>query len=135
MTNNFDLYKAFISEKFANTTLPEDDSYFVIELMRRGKDNPDMPAANYHFKNYYIRKPEDLNKYKQEIIDLCSIFRMRAYASVNYKSFKQVTLNTLVELSIPATETTVICKNTFIKVGNRWLTDTDRKTNDFTFRT
>lgn len=99
MTNNFDLYKEFISEKFANTTLPEDDSYFVIELMRRGKDNPDLPAANYHFKNYYIRKPEDLDKYKQEIIHLCCMFRMRAYASVNIKSFKQVSLDTMAELA------------------------------------
>ena len=99
MTNNFDLYKEYITTEFANSLLPENDTYFVIELMRRGKDNPNLPAANYHFKNYYIRKPEDLDKYKQEIIDLCSIFRMRAYASVNYKSFKQVTLDTLVELS------------------------------------
>ena len=82
------LYKEYITTEFANSLLPENDTYFVIELMRRGKDNPDMPAANYHFKNYYIRKPEDLDKYKQEIIDLCNIFRMRAYASVNYKSFK-----------------------------------------------
>lgn len=99
MTNNFDLYKEFISEKFANTTLPEDDSYFVIELMRRGKDNPNMPAANYHFKNYYIRKPEDLDKYHNEIVQLYDMFRMRAYASVNIKSFKQVSLDTMSELA------------------------------------
>lgn len=99
MTNNFDVYKAFISEKFANTTLPEDDSYFVIELMRRGKDNPNMPAANYHFKNYYIRKPEDLDKYENEIKTLCEVMRLRAYASVNIKSFKQVSLDTMAELA------------------------------------
>lgn len=99
MTNNFDLYKTFISEKFANTTLPEDDSYFVIELMRRGKDNPNMPAANYHFKNYYIRKPEDLDKYENEIKTLCEVMRLRAYASVNIKSFKQVSLDTMAELA------------------------------------
>ena len=99
MTNNFDLYKEYITTEFANSLLPENDTYFVIELMRRGKDNSDMPAANYHFKNYYIRKPEDLDKYENEIKTLCEVMRLRAYASVNYKSFKQVTLNTLVELS------------------------------------
>lgn len=99
MTNNFEIYKQFITEKFNNTKLLEGDAYFVIELMRRGKDNPDMPAANYHFKNYYIRKPEDLDKYKQEIIHLCCMFRMRAYASVNIKSFKQVSLDTMAELA------------------------------------
>lgn len=99
MTNNFELYKQFITEKFNNTELQEGDAYFAIELMRRGKDNPNLPAANYHFKNYYIRKPEDLDKYQQEIIDLCYMFRMRAYASVNIKSFKQVSLDTMAELA------------------------------------
>lgn len=99
MTDNFKLYKDFITEKFANTTLTTDDSYFVVELMRRGKDNPDMPAANYHFKNYYIRKPEDLDKYENEIKALCEVLRLRAYASVNIKSFKQVSLDTMAELA------------------------------------
>lgn len=99
MTNNFQLYKDFITEKFTNTTLSAEDSYFVVELMRRGKDNPDMPAANYHFKNYYIRKPEDLDKYGNEIKTLCEVLRLRAYASVNIKSFKQVSLDTMVELA------------------------------------
>lgn len=90
MTDNFNAYKQFITEKWEYTELPKDDSYFVVEIIRRGKDIPDMPAANYHFRNYYIRKPEDLDKYKQEIIDLCHMFKMRAYASVNIKSFKQI---------------------------------------------
>jgi hypothetical protein len=134
MTNNFDLYKEYITTEFTNSLLPENDTYFVIELMRRGKDNPDMPAANYHFKNYYIRKPEDLDKYKQEIIDLCSIFRMRAYASVNYKSFKQVTLNTLVELSRRVANNDFkknynvyeSCSGSYVHSQNkRWIIDLD----------
>ena len=99
MTNNFETYKQFITEKFNNTELQEGDAYFVIELVRRGKDNPDMPAANYHFKNYYIRKPEDLDKYGDEIRTLCEVMRLRAYASVNIKSFKQVSLDTMAELA------------------------------------
>ena len=99
MTDNFDIYKQFITEKWSYTDLPEGDSYFVVELIRRGKDNPDLPAANYHFKNYYIRKPEDLDKYKQEIKSLCEILHLRAYASVNIKSFKQVSLDTMAELA------------------------------------
>lgn len=99
MTNNFDLYKQYITPNFENSTLPKGDMYFVVELIRRGKDNPNLPAANYHFKNYYIRKPEDLDKHRDEIIQLCDMFRMRAYVSVNYKSFHQVSLNTIAELA------------------------------------
>lgn len=99
MTDNFNLYKEYITNDFNNSSLDDGDMYFVVELMRRGKDNPDMPAANYHFKNYYIRKPEDLDRYKSEIIMLCDMLRLRAYVSVNYKSFRQVTLDTLAELA------------------------------------
>lgn len=99
MTDNFEQYKEYITNEFKQSVLEEGDTYFVIELIRRGKDNPDNPAANYHFKNYYLRKPEDLDKYKEEIIKLCELLKLRAYASVNYKSFKQVTLNTLAELA------------------------------------
>lgn len=99
MTDNFNAYKQFITEKWSYSDLPEGDSYFVVELIKRGKDNPDLPAANYHFKNYYIRKPEDLDKYEQEIKSLCEILHLRAYASVNIKSFKQVSLDTMAELA------------------------------------
>jgi hypothetical protein len=99
MTDNFNAYKQFITEKWSYSDLPEEDSYFVVELIRRGKDNPDTPAANYHFKNYYIRKPKDLDKYEQEIKSLCEMLHLRAYASVNIKSFKQVSLNTMAELA------------------------------------
>lgn len=99
MTDNFNAYKQFITEKWSYSDLPEGDSYFVVELIRRGKDNPDLSAANYHFKNYYIRKPEDLDKYEQEIKSLCEMLHLRAYASVNIKSFKQVSLDTMAELA------------------------------------
>lgn len=99
MTDNFNVYREYITDEFVKCPLEETDSYFAIELMRRGKDNSDMPAANVHFKNYYIRKPEDLDKYEQEIKTLCDVLRMRAYASVNVKPFRQVTLDTMAELA------------------------------------
>jgi len=100
MTDNFEKYKEFIT---LYGSLPVDneksnlDKYYVIELMRRGKDNPDMPAANYHFKNYYIYSLKDLDKYEQEIKDICKLLRLRAYCSVNYKLMSQVALDTLAE--------------------------------------
>lgn len=99
MTDNFNAYKQFITEKWIQSKLPREDSYFVIELIRRGKDNPNLPAANYRFKNYYIHKPEDFDKYEQEIKSLCNMLHLRAYASVNIKSFKQVSLDTMAELA------------------------------------
>ena len=100
MTDNFTRYKELIT---LNGGLPDDngkgtlDRYYVVELMRRGKDNPDLPAANYHFRNYYIYSWRDLDRYEREIKDVCELLNLRAYCSVNYKLMSQVALDTLAE--------------------------------------
>lgn len=98
MVDNFELFKRYYINEISIAPLPEDDMYFVIELIRRGKDHPDLPAANYHFKNYYIRSIDDFNKYENEIKAVCDLLKLRAYISVTIKSFKQVALNTSAEL-------------------------------------
>lgn len=100
MTDNFNRYREFIEKCGGLPESNEDgilDKYYCIELMRRGKDNPDLPAANYHFRNYYIYSWKDLDKYEKEIKDICTLLRLRAYASVNYKLMTQVALDTLAE--------------------------------------
>lgn len=95
MTDNFNRFREFMQ-------LPEQeggDAYYVIELVRRGKDCPDLPAANYHFKNYYIDTLTKYDKVKDEIRLLCRILRLRAYVSVCCKSFRRVTMNTLAEMA------------------------------------
>lgn len=67
MTDNFKRYREYIE---LCGGLPDDnehgnlDKYYCIELKRRGKDNPDLPAANYHFRNYYIYSWRDLENLK-----------------------------------------------------------------------
>lgn len=95
MTDNFNRFKEFMR-------LPETeggDAYYVIELVRRGKDCPDLPAANYHFKNYYIDSMQKYDKVQDEIRLLCRTLRLRAYVSVNRKSFRRVTMDTIAEMS------------------------------------
>lgn len=95
MTDNFNRFREFMQ-------LPEQeggDAYYVIELVRRGKDCPDLPAANYHFKNYYIDTLAKYDKVQDEIRLLCRTLRLRAYASVCRKSFRRVTMNTLTEMA------------------------------------
>lgn len=99
MTDNFEKFKNYIRLRFPNIEDFEKDrdKYFVIEIMRRGKDNPNLPSANVHFKNYYINTLSDIDKYKDEIKKICEIMTMRAYFSVNYKSYSQVLKNVVVE--------------------------------------
>ena len=87
MTNNFDLIEKYmLSEGIPNEAKNMGDLFFEIMLVRRGKDHPNLPAANYTFKSYYIDSIEKYNKVKDEIIKCCEMFGLRAYVSVNVKS-------------------------------------------------
>ena len=137
MTDNFTRYKELIT---LNGGLPDDngkgtlDRYYVVELMRRGKDNPDLPAANYHFRNYYIYSWRDLDRYEREIKDVCDLLNLRAYCSVNYKLMSQVALDTLAESArrIAAHDYKRFylifesCSGKFVDRSNaRWVVDVD----------
>lgn len=137
MINNFNNYRRFISICGGLPDTNEKgnlDKYYVIELIRRGKDNSDLPAANYHFKNYYIYSWKDLEKYEEEIKNICKLFRLRAYASVNYKLMSQVSLDTTAECArrIAAHDYKKFynifesCSGKFVHSGNNlWIVDID----------
>lgn len=98
MTDNFNNIREFLkSQGLQEESTKRDDTYYTVELIRRGKDNPDLPAANMHFRNYYVTSLKSLDTYREEISAICTLLRLRAYISVNRKSFRQVMLDTLAE--------------------------------------
>lgn len=99
MTDNFNIIESCLLDLPSINPKGNADRYYAIELIRRGKDNPDMPAANYHFKNYYVFSLEHYRRIEQEVKTLCDVLRLRAYISVNYKSVEQVTKDCAVEYS------------------------------------
>ena len=55
MTNNIEIMRKYMEDLgIPDTQQHRNDLYFDVQLIRRGKDNPDIPAANYNFKTYYI---------------------------------------------------------------------------------
>ena len=48
MIDNFEFIKPFL--KF-----PNDDIYYHLQILRRGKDHPELPAANRVIKSYFIQ--------------------------------------------------------------------------------
>ena len=97
MTDNFKLIKEFIQSQWNGQFNDSTDSFYMIEIIGRAKDNACVIAGNHKFKTYYIKTIEDLNKYENEIKLLCDTLNMRAYISINHKSMKHVTLNTMAE--------------------------------------
>lgn len=100
MTDNFKLIKEFIKSQWAEYGRQFNsftDAFYTIEILGRSKDNARIIAGNHKFKTYYIRTMEDLDEYENEIKLLCDTLNMRAYISINHKSMRQVTLNTMAE--------------------------------------
>ena len=85
MVNNFELIKPLL--KF-----PNNDTYYHLQILRRGKDHPELPAANRLIKSYFIIDINDLDFYEQEIKDLCKFFGARAYINLAPKSIKKTTM-------------------------------------------
>ena len=140
MTDNFSI----IREYMRNLGIPEkkefiNDKVFEIQLLRRGKDNPDLPAVNYSFKNYYVDSIELFDRYEDEIKKCCEMFRLRAYASINVKSKTKLQLQCLKIISdnLCMGELKKPWKIFYKAFGNtksdeqRWLVDIDSKDIDY----
>lgn len=97
MTDNFKLIKDFIQSRWGGQFDSFTDAFYTIEIIGRAKDNARIIAGSHKFKTYYIRTIEDLDKYENEIKLLCDTLSMRAYVSINHKSMRHVTLNTMAE--------------------------------------
>jgi hypothetical protein len=109
MVDNFELIKSLL--KF-----PNDDIYYHLQILRRGKDHPELPAANRMIKAYFIIDINDLDFYEQEIKNLCKLFGARAYINLAPKSIKKTTMLQLKYLAQRAYE------GDFKKIWRSWNT-------------
>ena len=109
MIDNFELIKPLL--KF-----PNDDIYYHLQILRRGKDHPELPAANRMIKAYFIIDINDLDFYEQEIKGLCKFFGARAYINLAPKSIKKTTMLQIKYLAQRAYE------GDFKKIWKSWNT-------------
>lgn len=92
MIDNFELIKSLLE-------FPNDDVYYHLQIIRRGKDHPDLPAANRLIKSYFICSLESLDYIEEEVKKLCEFFGARAYINLTQKSIRKTTLLQLKYLS------------------------------------
>lgn len=85
MIDNFEYIKELLE-------FDSDDTFYDLQIIRRGKDHPDMASANRTIKSYYICKLESIDHLKDEIIKLCELFGARAYINVAPKSKRKVAM-------------------------------------------
>ena len=109
MIDNFELIRPLL-------TFPNDDVYYYLQILRRGKDHPDMPAANRVIKSYFICSLESLDYVEDEVKKLCEFFGARAYINLAPKSIKKTTMLQLKYLAQRAYE------GDFKKIWKSWNT-------------
>jgi hypothetical protein len=109
MIDNFELIKSLLE-------FPNDDIYYHLQILRRGKDHPELPAANRVIKSYFICSLESLDYVEDEIKKLCEFFGARAYINLAPKSIKKTTMLQIKYLSQRAYE------GDFKKIWKSWNT-------------
>lgn len=77
---------------------PSEDTFYHLQIIRRGKDHPDALSART-IKVYYIDNPEKLSKIKQEVINLCEHFGARAYINLAPKSYRKCTMQCISDMA------------------------------------
>jgi hypothetical protein len=93
MVNNFDAI-----ERVLNFTDP--DKFYLLQIFKRRKDNPDMSKDMVILDSYFIYSMEQFLKMKEDIIKQCQDNNARAYFRLNRRSAKQVALKTLAKIAL-----------------------------------
>lgn len=91
MIDNFHIIEPMLN-------VSDGDDFYHVQIIRRGKDHPELPSANRTIMSYYISKLSPMEKYRDEIKTLCEVFGARAYINLARRSFRDVTVNTVKSL-------------------------------------
>ena len=95
--DNFELIRELIEESPLFGWGPSE--YYSIQVIRRGKDHPNLPSANRTFYSYYLEKPGDLMEFRDEIIGMTEFTGSRAYIYLNRRSLERSIISTINALS------------------------------------
>jgi hypothetical protein len=92
MINNFEHIRSLIS-------FDSDDDFYFLQIIKRRKDNPDLPRDMKLIDNYFIYSFDEFDKLEPKIIEQCELNNARAYFRINRRSSKICALQTMRKLS------------------------------------
>jgi len=73
----------------------DNDDFYLLQILQRKKENPNLGSNSRVIKNYYIGSIEYLESKYEEIKMLCIQFNARAMIRLNKRSYKKVAFKTL----------------------------------------
>lgn len=74
---------------------PSGDDFYMLSVIQRRKENPDMETGARVRKEYFINSFEQLDRDWSDIKDVCMQYNARAYLRLNKRSYRQVALETM----------------------------------------
>ena len=89
IVDNFNIIAALLPEK------ADKDTFWVIRIIGRKKDNPDLPKNSNCYKAYTVQSRSELLDLYGKIIECAVKNRARAYFNPNARSWRKVALATL----------------------------------------
>ena len=92
MVDNFNVIKEHMM--FRN-----ERSFYFVQILKRKKENPEMKSYSRPIESFYIFSKEDLERYKQYIIDKCEKNRARAYIKMNCLDAESVMLEQIATIT------------------------------------
>jgi hypothetical protein len=96
MINNIDKIKPLLN--FEN-----EGDFYMLYVFKRKKDQPKEESSNHQsvrtIKSYCIESIEHLDKRYEEIMQLCEVFKARAYMHVQKQNHKDVSLDMIAALA------------------------------------
>jgi len=129
--NNIDLIKPLLN-------FSEPGDFYMLYVFKRKKDQPVEERDNHQsvrtIKTYCIESIDHLERRYDEIIQLCEMFKARAYIHVQKQNHSEVSLSMLADLAIRIKNGSHNQKGLFESVvgqiktnEKRWIVDIDTK--------
>ena len=131
--DNFELFKSVMN--FNN-----DDEFYFVQILVRGKDGHNEPGINGNNKNrlikfYTVKSVEQLEKLKPEIISICETTNARAYIHPTKRSFAGVAdecLHTTIETYLSnkmglKNVYSTACGKSYISKDKKFVVDLDEE--------
>jgi hypothetical protein len=131
MINNLDLIKPLLN-------FEKKGDFYMLYVFKRKKDQPEGERDNHQsvrtIKTYCIESIEHLERRYDEIIQLCEMFKARAYIHIQKQNHYDVSLNMMVALAQRIQDGNHNQKGLFDSVvgqiktqEKRWIVDIDTK--------
>jgi len=83
--NNFEQIRGLLS-------FPEETSFYFLEIIKRRKENPELPKHAKLIRDYYIYSLEEFDKLRLVVEALCEENNARAYFRLNVRDSKKIAL-------------------------------------------